>query len=214
MSETDLEPENGFDSDRQYIAGVYAKSLIDAAEKVSKSDEVLQELDSFVNDVLKGVPTLELALTSPRLSADEKNRLIDAAIGRQANPLLVNFLKVVNAHGRLDCLAAINARAKEMLNELRGRVDAEVIVAEEISEDQQSQIADRLRGLLGKEVILDVRTDPSILGGMIVKVGDTVYDASLANRLEQVRQTALDRTMQKVRGSLGAFVVDSEGSPE
>ena len=64
--------------------------------------------------------------------------------------------------------------------------------------------------MLDREVVLNVSTDPSIIGGMIVKVGDTVYDSSVANQLNQLRETTMDRTMQKVRSSIDSFAVDTE----
>ena len=64
--------------------------------------------------------------------------------------------------------------------------------------------------MLGKEVILNVSKDSAIIGGMIVKVGDTVYDSSVANQLQQRRETTMDRTMQKVRSSFDSFAVESD----
>ena len=77
-------------------------------------------------------------------------------------------------------------------------------------QDIESSVAEKLKSMLGKEVILNVKTDPEIIGGMIVKVDDTVYDSSVANQLAQVREAALERTVQKVRNSLETFAVETE----
>ena len=207
---SDQEKKAGFNTDQQYIAGVYAKSLIDAAEKAGNTETVLEQLDSFVVDVLGGIGRLADALESPRVSQEDKTRLIDSALSGKADPTLVNFLKVLNAHSRLDCLRAINSRARSLFNELRGRVEAFVTVADEMPQDIESSVAEKLKSMLGKEVILNVKTDPEIIGGMIVKVDDTVYDSSVANQLAQVREAALERTVQKVRNSLETFAVETE----
>ena len=207
---SDQEKKAGFNTDQQYIAGVYAKSLIDAAEKAGNTETVLEQLDSFVVDVLGGIARLADALESPRVSQEDKTRLIDSALSGKADPTLVNFLKVLNAHSRLDCLRAINSRARSLFNELRGRVEAFVTVADEMPQDIESSVAEKLKSMLGKEVILNVKTDPEIIGGMIVKVDDTVYDSSVANQLAQVREAALERTVQKVRNSLETFAVETE----
>ena len=207
---SDQEKKAGFNTDQQYIAGVYAKSLIDAAEKAGNTETVLEQLDSFVVDVLGSIARLADALESPRVSQEDKTRLIDSALSGKADPTLVNFLKVLNAHSRLDCLRAINSRARSLFNELRGRVEAFVTVADEMPQDIESSVAEKLKSMLGKEVILNVKTDPEIIGGMIVKVDDTVYDSSVANQLAQVREAALERTVQKVRNSLETFAVETE----
>ena len=202
--------QDGLNTDQQHIAGVYAKSVISATEKSGNTEEVLEQLDSFVVDVLGKIPQLNAALRSPRISLDEKASLIDSALSGRADKTFVNFLKVLNNHNRLDCLPAINQQAKVQFNELRGRVEAAVTVADELTPQLKEAVQSKLKAVLGKDVILTVKTDPRIIGGMIVKVGDTVYDSSVANQLAQVRASALDQTMQKVRDSIGSFVTETE----
>lgn len=209
MSEIDEKNNEGFDTDQQYIAGVYAKSLIDATEKSGSTEEVLLQLDSFVVDVLSEIPVMSAMFGSPRVSREDKDKLIDSALAGKADRSLVNFLKVLNAHDRLDCLNAVSANAKALFNEKNGRVEAFVTVAEAMSDDLKSSVGLKLKQMLGKEVILSVKIDPEIIGGMIVKVGDTVYDSSVANQLAQVRSKAMDGMLQKVRGSIENFVTES-----
>ena len=210
MTDQNQEQQDRLNTDQQYIAGVYAKSVIDASEKTGKTEEVLEQLDSFVSDVLGKIPQLDAALQSPRVTPEEKSSLIDSALAGKADQTLINFLKVLNNHDRLDCLPAINQQARTMFNELRGRVEAAVTVADELTPSLEKEVQEKLKSVLGKDVILSVKIDPEIIGGMIVKVGDTVYDTSVSNQLAQVRASALDQTMQKVRDSIGTFVSDSE----
>ena len=140
MSEIDVKNNEGFDTDQQYIAGVYAKSLIDATEKSGSTEEVLLQLDSFVVDVLSEIPVMSAMFGSPRVSREDKDKLIDSALAGKADRSLVNFLKVLNAHDRLDCLNAVSANAKALFNEKNGRVEAFVTVAEAMSDDLKSSV--------------------------------------------------------------------------
>ncbi|MEC9092390.1 MAG: ATP synthase F1 subunit delta [Planctomycetota bacterium] len=209
MSEKDQDQTEGFNTDQQHIAGVYAKSLLEAAEKSGTTEEVLEQLDSFVGDVLGRIAKLGEALNSPLVSAEDKSRLIDLGLSGKASKTLMHFLKVLNNHGRLDCLKAINVQAKSLFNELKGRVEAFVTVADELPADLEASVQENLKSMLGKDVILTIKKDPEIIGGMIVKVGDTVYDSSVANQLTQIRETTMNRAMQKVRDSIESFAVDA-----
>ena len=209
MTDQNQEQSEGINTDQQYIAGVYAKSLIAAAEKAGNTDEVLEQLDSFVVDVLDGIPKLADALQSPRITPEEKHRLIDSTLSGRGDATLIKFLKVLTNHHRLDCLRAINQQAKALFNEMKGRVEAAITVADDLPSHLESAVQEKLKAMLGKEVILLVKKDPQIIGGMIVKVGDTVYDSSVANQLAQVREATLEHANQQVRESLGSFVSDS-----
>jgi F-type H+-transporting ATPase subunit delta len=133
--------------------------------------------------------------------------MLDQAFAGQMNPLLLNFLKVVAQHERLDCLYEIRKAAVSLYNELQGQVEVEVRTAEPLSADLLSQVAQQLTVSLGKHVDLQTQVDPNLMGGMVVRVGDTVYDGSLLNRLEQMRARTLESTTEKIRDSLERFLV-------
>lgn len=194
-----------FDSGRQYLGKVYAKALLGATEKTGKTDAVLAELDSLVHDVLAKLPKLSALLDSPRVPSEEKVKILDRAFAHQMSKELLNFLKVASKHGRLDCLAAINAAAKDLYNELRGRVEVQVRTAEPVGPEQLDKIANQLRLALKRDVELRVAVDPALLGGLVVRIGDTVYDGSVANRLRRLRDETLDKTAIQIRQALDRF---------
>lgn len=198
-----------FDSGRQYLGKVYAKALVGAAETNGKTEGVLAELDSFVNDVLAKLPKLAALLDSPRVPHEEKVRILDRALANKMSSDLLNFLKVASRHGRLDCLPAINRAAKELYNDMRGRVEVHVRTAEPVSPDQLAKIAEQLRRALKREVELRPKVDPSILGGLVVRIGDTVYDGSVANRLRRLRDETIDKTAQQIRQALDRFAAET-----
>lgn len=200
---------SAIDPRRQQLGTVYAKALLSAAEKTGQTDAVVEELESFVSDVLDQLPRLAAALASPRIAHEQQAALLDKALGGRMSPVLLNFLKVVSRHGRMDCLRAIVAAAHRLHNELRGRVEVWLTTAVPVSNSLREQIATRLAGLLGQEVVLRTQLDPELLGGLVVRIGDTVFDGSVSARLVQMRETAVERTAARFRQTLERFAVGS-----
>jgi F-type H+-transporting ATPase subunit delta len=195
------------DAGRQHLGTVYAKALLGAAEKAGQADTVVEELEAIVSDVLAKLPVLDETLKTPRLTAEERLPIIEKAFGGRVSPTTLTFLKVVSNHGRLDCLRAIARAARKQLNAARGRVEVKIESAYPLTDPARERIAGRLRELLGRDVILDAAVNEDLLGGLIVRVGDTVYDASLAARLKRMEQVALDHTKQSIRESIDRFAM-------
>jgi F-type H+-transporting ATPase subunit delta len=200
-----------FDPGQEHLGEVYAKALLGATEKTGTSDAVVAEFESLVEDVLNKLPALRETLFSLRVSHDDKLALLDKAFRGRMSEQLLNFLKVLSRHHRLSSIGPILNAAKKRLNQLRGRVEVFVTTAAPISNQLLETIDAKLVAMLGKQVIINTSVAPDLLGGLVVRVGDTVYDSSLATQLQKMRTVALEHTEQKIRQSLGRFVgVDSE----
>jgi len=197
------------DAGRQHLGTVYAKALIGAAEKVGQGDQVVDELEAIVADVLAKLPQLDEALKSPRLTHEEREPILAKAFQGRILDTTLTFLKVVSKHGRLDCLRAIARAARKQLNATRGRVEVIVESAYPLSNTLRDRIIGRLTELLGRQVILTTAVNSELLGGLVVRVGDTVYDASLAARLKKMQEVTLDHTKQAIRESLERFAVST-----
>ena len=197
------------DAGRQHLGAVYAKALLGAAEQASQTDRVVEELEAIVSDVLDKLPVLEEAMRTPRLTHEERLPIIDKAFGGRISATLLTFLKVVSRHGRLDCLRAIARAARKQLDTARGRVEVHIESAAPLSNPLRERIKSRLSQLLGREVILKTSLNDDLLGGLMVRVGDTVYDASLAARLKRMEAVTLDHTKQTLRESLSRFAVST-----
>ena len=189
----------------EHVAAVYAEAFLGAAERAGLTESLLAELDSLVADVLDRFPQFEQILASGLLSHEEKVVILDRTLGAQASPLLLNFLKVVSRHGRLDCLRAIHRQAHELYNRMRGRVVVRVSTASPLSGELADRIAASLRGLLDGEPILEQVVDPDLIGGVVIRVGDTVYDGSVATQLEGVRQRMIQRTAHEIQTGRDRF---------
>jgi len=197
------------DAGRQHLGAVYPKALLGAAEQAGQTDRVVEELEALVTDVLDKLPVLEEAMRTPRLTHEERLPIIDKAFGGRISATLLTFLKVVSRHGRLDCLRAIARAARKQLDTARGRVEVHIESAAPLSNPLRERIKSRLSQLLGREVILKTSLNDDLLGGLMVRVGDTVYDASLAARLKRMEAVTLDHTKQTLRESLSRFAVST-----
>lgn len=197
------------DAGRQHLGSVYAKALLGAAERAGQAETVVAELESLVSDVLDKLPQLDEALQSPRLAHEERLPIIERAFGGRMSATTLTFLKVLSKHGRLDCLRAIARAARQQLNTLQNRVEVIVETAHPLSNPLRDRIVGRLTGLLGQQVMLTTAINEDLLGGLVVRVGDTVYDASLAARLKRMQEVTLDHTKQTLRESLSRFAVST-----
>ena len=197
-----------YDTERQYIGTVYAKGLLGAAEKANQVTQVVDELESIVVDVLPQLPKLKLLLESPRVPMEVKEKVLNQSFSAGSSVLLT-FLKVVCRHGRFDCLRVISRTAIALLQEQTGVVEVRVTTAESVPESMHEELKTKLGQILEKQVVIRTETDADILGGLVVRVGDTVFDGGVANQLSQIRRTAVDQAMQQIRQSLDRFAVDA-----
>lgn len=204
MEETPKHP-TVFDTDQQQLGDIYAKALIGFGQKAGNLDSLLSELGE-VADALEGVPKLQSALESPRISVADKQALLTKAFGGRVSNGLLDFLKIVVAKGRFNCLRAITESAGRMHDEMSGRVVATVTTAEPIDDKVRGEIAAKVGEVLGATIELREIVDPAIIGGMVVRVGDTVYDSSVANQLGQIRAKAIKRASDAIRGSIDKFI--------
>ena len=197
-----------FDSEKQYIGTVYAKSLLGAAEKAGNAQQVLDEFDPFVTDVLDKLPKLDATLSSPRVPIPDKVAILDKAFLGKMSKQLLNFLKVVVEHGRFDCIRTINRSARRLYNESQGRVEVELRTADDIGPRLMQSITTDLQAALGRQIDMTATVDPDLIGGMEVRVGDTVFDGSVRNRLERLRASAVDKAAQRIRDALDRFAIN------
>jgi len=193
------------DVGRERIADVYAEALLRASEKAGRSEAVLVDFDAVLSEVLDAHPRLEEVLASPLVPHEEKEGILERILGGRVERLLLNFLKVVSRRGRLDCLRAIHRQARLQYDRLRGRVHVELTTATELDAQKAGQLAQRLGDALGAEPIVSRQVDPGLIGGAVVRVGDTVYDGSLASQLQLVRQQMIDRSVHEIQSRRDRF---------
>ena len=169
------------------IARPYAAALFD----LSKSDGSVDAVEAGLKDLQQLAGDSEdfrRFLRSPVISADEKSGALETILGKaKLNATVANFVKVVARNGRLFALPAIIKAFQALAAEGRGEVTAQVTSAAPLSASQLKTLADTLKQKLGKTVTLTEQVDPSLIGGLQVKVGSQMIDSSLKTKLTAIK---------------------------
>jgi F-type H+-transporting ATPase subunit delta len=168
------------------LAGRYAVALFELAQEQDALDAVAGDLHGL-RDLLHGSADLERLIRSPVVSRDEQARAI-TAVGERAGftPLTLQFLGLLAHKRRLFALPDVIAAYDAMLSEHRGEVGAELVSAVPLSDEQLESVQRQLAGAVGQTVKLSTAVDPSLLGGLIVRVGSRMIDASIRTKLHQL----------------------------
>jgi F-type H+-transporting ATPase subunit delta len=186
------------------IARVYAGAFLDALPP-GEVESTLEEFQSFVDDVLASNPDFSRLLTSATLGCDHKLGLLDRVLSGRASPLFTNFLRVLARHERLDLLPSILQQAGLQFELRSGRKRVQVTSAVPLSGDDLQQIEKQLLATFPFQPVLEPAVDPSLLGGLRIRVGDTVYDGSLRARLKQLRQRVRERSLHEIQSGRNRF---------
>jgi F-type H+-transporting ATPase subunit delta len=191
------------DPSSQAVARTYADALLDAAG--TGTDGVLEELGSFVDDVLAKLPDLREIFFSRIVGREEKIRLIDQAFAPRSSPIVANFLRVLVRHDRIELVPLI-VREARLRHEVRsGRRRIQIKTAMPLSDQAKEQLRSRLAQSLPFDPILETQVDPSLIGGIVIRVADTVYDSSLATRVAQLRERIQQRSLHEIQSGRDRF---------
>ncbi|HEV7993612.1 MAG TPA: F0F1 ATP synthase subunit delta [Gemmatimonadaceae bacterium] len=172
------------------IARNYAETLLVLAGRA----EDLRGWGKMLTDVATAMdenPTLRLFLESPKVSAEQKSAVLGKAFTDRMPRLMLRFIQSLVMHRRQMLIPEIAEEYLNLVDAAEGRMHARVTVARETDDAGRAAIAQQLSRVFGKEVVPHVSVDPSILGGVIVHVGDTVLDGSVRKRLASLRRRML-----------------------
>ncbi len=174
----------------QHISGVaerYASSLFELAREAGSIDAVSADLDRF-QALMDDSEDLRRLVRSPVFSAIEQRGAVAAVADRAGiSGTVANFLKVVAGNRRLFALPGMIRAFRMIAAEHRGEVTADVTSAHALSAEQENELKSALKGVTGKDVTIAVTVDPSILGGLIVKIGSRQIDTSLRTKLSTLK---------------------------
>ena len=168
------------------IASVYARSLFEVASEQDKLDRLHDELNAFA-DALDESRELQVFLFSPYFSTKEKSEGLDKAISG-ADETFVNFLKLLIDKHRMPVVFRVRAEFDKLWEDENRLLPVTITSAVELPKDTVKHIGDRISEQTERKVDLSATVDPDILGGIIVRVGNSVLDASIRNRLENFRK--------------------------
>jgi F-type H+-transporting ATPase subunit delta len=168
------------------IAVVYARSLFEVAHEQDKLDAVREQLGAFA-DALSENRDLQVFFFSPYFSTKEKQDGLERVVS-DADPVIVNFLKLLIEKHRMPVLFRIRSNYDAMWEEENKLLPVSITSAVELDEGTVKQLGDRIAEQTDRKVEVSAQIDPDILGGIVVQVGNSVLDASVRNRLEQLRK--------------------------
>ena len=168
-------------------AARYARALLDVANKESDPERAEQELAAFV-DLVRTNLDLERTLANPVVSAADKRAIVQQILERLKPTTPVGKLVLLLAsRGRLALLPDLLDVYRERLMEYRNVLSAEVTTAAPLSPERAAQLQQRLANATGRTITMTTKVDASIIGGVVTRIGGTVYDGSVATRLAKVR---------------------------
>jgi F-type H+-transporting ATPase subunit delta len=169
------------------VAGRYATALFELAREKKSLEQVAADLNRF-NEALDAFEDLNRLVRSPVFSADEQGRALAALLEKlKIEGLTRNFLLLAAKNRRLFATPDMIRAFRAMLARHRGETSASVTAASKLTEGQVTALKQALKAALGKEVMLEERVDPSLLGGLVVKVGSRMIDTSLRTRLNSLK---------------------------
>lgn len=181
------------------VARVYAQAILEAADKKNCRAEVIEQLESFVRDVLPQVPRAVEIFDSPKVPVEQKQAVIERIAAGRFHPTAVHALHVLARHGRLGIVAPVAAAARSLADELSGLQRAVFTTAAPLSEEQQRQLVGEVEQALSVRLAPAFAVDPELIGGLVVKIGDTVYDQSIATGLSRLGGNLHRRTIHEIQ---------------
>lgn len=166
----------------------YARAIVELAVEANAEDAIQRDLASVVEAMAAGQGELGAAIASPVFSADERRAVLGKVLDVEGvHALSRNFLFTLADRGRVGLLPDITRKVMETLDARAGRVRVEVRTTEPLSPELAAEIRAAFEKSTGKTVLLETRIDPSLLGGMVARLGGRVYDASLRTRLNDLK---------------------------
>ena len=172
----------------QTIARRYATALADVAIERHEEREVQKELAQWAA-MIEGHPQLKEVFANPTVAYDQKRTVLDELISRtRVRETTASFLRVLLKNQRLSQLREVVARFSQVLDERGGVVAADVTTARPIPEELKNSLHETLAAATGRKVRLSFTTDEALIGGLVARIGSTIYDGSVQSHLERLSE--------------------------
>jgi F-type H+-transporting ATPase subunit delta len=168
------------------VARRYASALADVIIERGEEAQVQEELAAWEKMILGNGALLE-AFSNPTVPYEQKGKLLNELIGRtKVVATTANFLRILLKNQRLAELPHVNAKLAQVLDERAGVISAEVMSARPVSDDIKASLNEKLGGITGKRIRLSFEIDETLLGGIVTRIGSTIYDGSVRNQLKRL----------------------------
>ena len=181
------------------VARVYAQALLGLADGQGEVDEILEQLEQL-RALMDKAPALEDFFGTPLVQEETRKAALENLFRGRASDLLVDTLQVMNRKGRLGLIRALVVAYREEYEELKGRIDVRVTTAVPLSDGLRQHLRVATSAVTGKEAQLVEKIDQSILGGMILRIGDRKIDTSIAKEIRKLSEQMVERASQELHG--------------
>lgn len=169
------------------VSKIYAQALFDVAIERNKLDEFAEEL-KFVNNIFQENPELYRLYKTPRIDSNEKKKIIAQIFEGGTSEEVMSLLKILLDKGRASSFEDIVKDYKRLANAHNNIIEAVAITAIPMPEEEKSALENKLSNLTGKMIRLENKIDNSILGGILVRIGDKVIDGTIQGRLNELQE--------------------------
>ncbi|MFH1059245.1 MAG: ATP synthase F1 subunit delta [Pseudomonadota bacterium] len=171
------------------VAKRYARALLEIGREDGKYEQYGQELAAFAG-LLDQNPELETALANPAFNFEGRKGVLAAILGKAGfSPIVNNFFKLLMDRGRINVAPGINTVYQDLLDEVNGITRAQVVSAAALGDEEVARLAATLKQVAGREVKLEVKEDPGLIGGVVARIGDLVLDGSVKSQLESLKDS-------------------------
>lgn len=188
-----------FDVGTLRLAKVYAQAILEAADKKGCRTDVIGELGRIVREVLPKVPEAAGVFASPRIPTADKAALLERLFAKSVTPTTLHSLQVLARHGRLQILPQVLAAVERRADELDGRRQASFATAVPLDAAEQERIKAEFERQLGLSLAATFHVDPELLGGLVARIDDTVYDQSVATGLVRLGEKLKQRSIHEIQ---------------
>lgn len=177
---------------------VYAQSLLDLAKDKNAAEPIGEDLKA-ISEGLRADPGFKLFVIDPSISTEKRAAAFQKAFAGKVDQLLLNFLGVLNVKGRLAILPEISDAYQTLLDEMFGKIEVDVTVAQKLSPEELSLVQQKVSTALGKSAVVHQYVDESIIGGLVLRVQDRLIDASVKYQLTAIKEQLLAARASKLK---------------
>ena len=185
------------DSARHIVYEIYSDVMFELAEETGQLEAVLEDLHEVSKILLKESEFLTL-LISPKVKEKEKVGMIRRVFNGRVAPLTMDFLSVLARRNRMSFIQGITGRYEDLYDSIRNRKRIVVTFAKEPTTEQIAKLKEDLKDAISAEVKLTIKVEPEILGGIIIRKGDTMIDNSVKNILDRTVNVIMDHSRDKI----------------
>lgn len=193
----------------RHLARVYAEALLNLAEKLGQVEQIKAELRELVVELVQLEPRFEDFLSSAAIAQKHKEKLIRTTFEGRLHPTLLNFLLLLNENNRLGLLRTISEALGLLHDQRTRRIAVQVQSAVPLNGDQLARLQSDLRSTFNLEPVLQVSIDPDLLGGLVIRVGDWLFDASVRSRLHLLRKQLIASSSYEIQCQRDRFSSDT-----